>query len=442
MPPERTLVLVPDLRTPRLHADNAAERGIASRLAEAEGLARAISLDIVDSRVVRIQQVRPSTYIGAGKVDEIARQVGEQQIGLAIVDCALSPVQQRNLEKAWNCKILDRTGLILEIFGARARTAEGRLQVELARLSYQKGRLVRQWTHLERQRGGLGKTGGPGETQIEADRRLIQERIEKLRRDLDKVRRTRSLHRSRRQKAPVSVVVLVGYTNAGKSTLFNRVTGAKVFAHDLLFATLDPTLRKVALPSGLDIVLSDTVGFVSELPTNLVAAFRATLEEVVEADLILHVRDIADTDSAAQASDVYDVLAQIGIGEQGRERVLEVWNKIDLLADRDLEALRGTRIEGSLAPVPVSAITGEGISDLLAAIDTRLANGGTTFDIALAPPELGHLPEIYRLGRVLERRDLDDGGVWLRVKPQPHSAERLRRLANGAVAPLRRAAQA
>lgn len=425
--PERAIVLVPELS--RRGADSqqgsdltlnasgkAVRRSGASRLAEAEGLARAISLDVVQSGLVPLKETRPATLFGTGKTEEIAGSIKAGEIGLAIVDHPLTPVQQRNLEKAWNCKVLDRTGLILEIFGERARTKEGRLQVELAHLNYQKGRLVRQWTHLERQRGGLGKTGGPGETQIEADRRQLQDRILRLEKDLEKVSRTRSLHRAKRKKAPTPVVALAGYTNAGKSTLFNLLTGSQVFARDLLFATLDPTLRRLKLPGGGEVVMSDTVGFVSDLPTMLVAAFRATLEEVLEADIILHVRDIADPDSGAQAADVYAILAQLGIGQDGHENVLEVWNKIDLLDPDALEAIRANRKDGMAAPVLVSAVTGQGVDELLKVIEQRIGSGSQEMEIHLGVGDLNRLGWVYSNSEVLDRRDEDDGSITLKVR--------------------------
>ncbi|MEC9342631.1 MAG: GTPase HflX [Pseudomonadota bacterium] len=421
-------MIVPELKG-RASGDDAASprlRTPSARLAEAEGLARAISLDIASSGLVQLKTTKPGTLFGKGKIDEIAGMVKAEEAGLVIVDHALTPVQQRNLEKAWNTKVLDRTGLILEIFGERARTKEGRLQVELAHLNYLKGRLVRQWTHLERQRGGLGKTGGPGETQIEADRRLLQERILRLERDLEKVRRTRSLHRAKRKKVPTPVVALVGYTNAGKSTLFNRMTGAGVMARDQLFATLDPTLRRLTLPQGREVILSDTVGFVSNLPTTLVAAFRATLEEVVEADLILHVRDIADPDSAAQAEDVYAVLEQIGIEAGGHAHVVEVWNKIDLLSPEQAATLLA-RTEGEAAPLPVSAQTGEGLDALLKRIEQVIGADDAVLDIRLDVGELGELPWIYDHAQVIERRDGEDGAVSMRVRVQPTSREAFRR---------------
>jgi GTPase len=349
-----------------------------SRLDEAVGLARAIDLNVVSAGIIPIGTIRPATFIGTGKADEIAGLIKGHHAGIVVMDCALSPVQQRNLEKAWNAKVLDRTGLILEIFGRRARTREGALQVELAHLNYQKSRLVRSWTHLERQRGGFGFLGGPGETQIESDRRLIEERIARIETELAKVKRTRKLHRDSRRRVPYPVAALVGYTNAGKSTLFNRMTHASVLSTDMLFATLDPTLRAVALPKGLRIILSDTVGFIADLPTLLIAAFRATLEEVVEADIILHVRDVSGQDSEEQASDVKHVLGQLGIPAENA--TLEVWNKIDRLDDEvrvRLSNLAARRSAGH-RPVLVSALTGEGIEQLAAEIETRLAQGRIT----------------------------------------------------------------
>ncbi|MCB1506033.1 MAG: GTPase HflX [Hyphomicrobiaceae bacterium] len=357
------------------------------RLAEACGLAEAIDLHVVDGLIVTVPQPKAGTLMGSGKVEEIGRRVADDEIGLVIVDHQVSPVQQRNLEKAWNAKVLDRTGLILEIFGARARTREGRLQVELAHLSYQKGRLVRAWSHLERQRGGGGFLGGPGEAQIELDRRMLQDRIDAIRRELEQVVRTRELHRAGRRKVPYPVVAIVGYTNAGKSTLFNRLTGADVLAMDQVFATLDPTMREVRLASGRRVILSDTVGFISDLPTMLVAAFRATLEEVIDADLILHVRDISHEETEAQAEDVARVLESLGIDLTPAENhVLEVWNKVDRLsAVTRSEAENAARFL-SPRPVLVSAVTGEGLAQLLDAIDARL---GASDEIVTVPIATG-----------------------------------------------------
>lgn len=359
-----TLIVCPEVGQGR--------RDSASRIEEAKGLALAIGLEVVEALAYRIRVARPSTLLGSGQMDEVKTHVRAHDAALVVVDGALTPVQQRNLERAWETKVIDRTGLILEIFGERAATAEGRLQVELAHLDYQAGRLVRSWTHLERQRGGFGFLGGPGETQIEADRRLIRDRMAKLRKDLEKVRRTRGLHRDRRQRAPWPVIALAGYTNAGKSTLFNRMTGADVMAENLLFATLDPTMREIRLP-GLDkAILSDTVGFVSDLPTELVAAFRATLEEVNSADLILHVRDIAHPDSEAQAADVADVLSDI-LGEEVEDRpqVIEVWNKLDMLDGEDRSFVEAEAVRRDDV-ILVSALTGEGVAALQTLAGKRL----------------------------------------------------------------------
>lgn len=430
----RALVLEPVLKSKSVRAarpsDQQAEAGFSerqpeSRLAEAVGLAEAILLDVVEAAVVRVNDPKPATLFGRGKVDEIAVIIRVESVELVIIDHALTPIQQRNLEKAWSAKILDRTGLILEIFGERARTKEGRLQVELAHLSYQKSRLVRSWTHLERQRGGFGFLGGPGETQIEADRRLIQERITRLEKDLDHVKRTRSLHRRARKKVPTPIVALVGYTNAGKSTLFNTLTAAKVMAEDLLFATLDPTLRQIALPHGGNAILSDTVGFISDLPTHLVAAFRATLEEVVEADIILHVRDISHPDSDAQARDVADTLAILDIDAQDDGRVIEVRNKIDLLADDQRQKLLAASRAGG--PIAVSAVTGEGTEKLLADIEKRLTAGRQVLRLHLPASDGETLAWIYRSTDVLDRTDAADFiDLTVRV-PEKHAAEIRRR---------------
>ena len=388
-----------------------------ARHEEALGLAGAIELDIVHSEIVNLAAPRPSTLIGSGKLDELAEIVKENEAEVVIVDHPLSPVQQRNLEKALNAKVLDRTGLILEIFGRRARTKEGTLQVDLAHLEYQRGRLVRSWTHLERQRGGAGFLGGPGETQIEADRRLLQDKIIRLKRELETVKRTRELHRAKRQKVPYPVVAIVGYTNAGKSTLFNRLTGASVLAEDMLFATLDPTLRRLRLPLGTDIILSDTVGFISDLPTHLVAAFRATLEEVVEADLVIHLRDISDPDTLAQAEDVERILADLGIEAADGKRVIEVWNKIDLLDEAARPHLTDLSTRSSeQQPVAISAATGEGIGELVVLIETRVSGSTAVVEVELRPDQLQLTEWLYHSGSVLKRRDREDGGLDLSIR--------------------------
>ena len=391
-------------------------RDFEARLDEAAGLARAIDLDVVDSLIAQINEIRPATYLGKGKVDEIAGLVTAEEAELVVMDCALSPIQQRNLEKAWNTKVLDRTGLILEIFGRRAKTKEGALQVELAHLNYQRSRLVRSWTHLERQRGGFGFMGGPGETQIEADRRLIGDRITRLENELKKVQATRRLHREGRKRVPYRVVALVGYTNAGKSTLFNRLTRADVQAADMLFATLDPTLRAIHLPHGGKAMLSDTVGFISNLPTQLVAAFRATLEEVLEADVILHVRDISHEDAEAQQRDVDAVLRQLGI-DPASGRILEVWNKIDRFSAEEREKLANIAARRS-AEHPcllVSAETGEGIEALLVAIEDRLAAARITLDLSIDAADGAGISWLHRNSEVLEKT-LHDGRFDMTVR--------------------------
>ncbi len=387
------------------------------RLAEARGLAEAIDLEIVGGMTVPVPTPKAGTLFGSGKVREIAEFVGEQEVGLVIVDHQVSPVQQRNLEKAWNAKVLDRTGLILEIFGARARTREGRLQVELAHLSYQKGRLVRAWSHLERQRGGGGFLGGPGEAQIELDRRMLQDRIDSIRKELEQVVRTRELHRAGRRKVPYPVVAIVGYTNAGKSTLFNRLTGADVLAMDQVFATLDPTMREVKLVSGRRIILSDTVGFISDLPTMLVAAFRATLEEVVEADLILHVRDISHEETEAQAADVDEVLTSLGIDLTPAENhVIEVWNKTDRLSpETRAEAENAARFKLP-RPVLVSAVTGEGLVGLLDAIDVRLGASDEIVTVAIAAGDGKLRAWLYENADVVASEEKEDGNAVFTVR--------------------------
>ncbi|MFD2263026.1 GTPase HflX [Lacibacterium aquatile] len=388
------------------------------RLAEAVGLALAIELDIKAAEVVLVKKRRPATLFGQGHVDRLAELVEEQEINVVIVDGHLSPVQQRNLEKAWNAKVIDRTGLILEIFGARARTHEGRLQVELASLTYQRSRLVRSWTHLERQRGGFGFLGGPGESQIEMDRRLIGDRITKLKRELVEVKRTRELHRGARKRVPYPVVALVGYTNAGKSTLFNRLTQSKVFAEDLLFATLDPTMRGVVLPTGKQIILSDTVGFISDLPTQLVAAFRATLEEVLEADVILHVRDRSHPDTEAQKADVELVLTELGLSEIVDRGLTEVWNKIDLMDEEGRADCARTMAEMPDRVLPASAVTGEGVDGILSALDEKLRKQRDVLALHVSPADGKRLAWLYQHGEVLEREDSDED-ITLKVGLDP-----------------------
>ncbi|HZR88481.1 MAG TPA: GTPase HflX [Bradyrhizobium sp.] len=420
----RVLVIGPYLRMRRGaaeaqtddHALRDSLRDFEARLDEAAGLARAIDLEVVDSLIAQISEIRPATYLGKGKVDEIAGLVTAEKAELVVMDCALSPIQQRNLEKAWNTKVLDRTGLILEIFGRRAKTKEGALQVELAHLNYQRSRLVRSWTHLERQRGGFGFMGGPGETQIEADRRLIGDRITRLENELKKVQATRRLHREGRKRVPYRVVALVGYTNAGKSTLFNRLTRADVQAADMLFATLDPTLRAIHLPHGGKAMLSDTVGFISNLPTQLVAAFRATLEEVLEADVILHVRDISHEDAEAQQRDVDAVLRQLGI-DPSSGRILEVWNKIDRFSAEEREKLANiaSRRSAEHPCLLVSAETGEGVEALLAAIEDRLAAARVTLELSIDAADGAGISWLHRNSEVLDKQ-LHDGRFAMTVR--------------------------
>ncbi len=397
------------------------ERDANSRLREAVGLAEAIDLEITGELIVPLATRKPATLMGSGKVEEISRLVEEKNATLVVVNAQLSPVQQRNLEKAWSAKVVDRTGLILEIFGRRASTREGTLQVELAHLQYLKSRLVRTWTHLERQRGGFGFLGGPGESQLEADRRLIQERIVRIEKQLTSVVKTRALHRKGRARVPYPVAAFVGYTNAGKSTLFNRLSGATVLAKDLLFATLDPTMRVIGLPHGRKIILSDTVGFISDLPTTLIAAFRATLEEVLEADVILHVRDISHAETESQAADVDRVLDDLGVDELRRSLIIEVWNKIDLLDDEQRRA-RELQAQRNPSRVLVSAATGEGIAELLAAIEERISGDNLVYEVFLDPADGQGLAWLHDRGEVLGRENYLDGRVKVSVRFETEQA--------------------
>ena len=400
-------------------------RAAQARLAEAVGLCASIGLVVVHDAILPLRIRRPSTLLGEGQVATQGRALSRRHVTVVVVDAMLSPVQQRNLERAWGCKVIDRTGLILDIFGERAATKEGTLQVELAHLEYQRSRLVRSWTHLERQRGGFGFLGGPGETQIEADRRLIDERLVRLKKDLEQVRRTRGLHRSARKRVPFPVVALVGYTNAGKSTLFNALTGAEVVAKDQLFATLDPTMRGLRLPSGRRAILSDTVGFISELPHELVEAFRATLEEVSQADVILHVRDAAHPDTAAQRADVMKVLDEMvadgALEASWPSRTIEVLNKADLMG-----GVEGVTVRAGA--VAVSAITGDGLRALAEAIDARIAEGMEIASYEIAPEDGARIAWLYQHGAVVTRSD-DDTAVRVTVRLLPADRARFERLA-------------
>jgi GTP-binding protein HflX len=413
-------------------AGEGGERDPASRLSEAVELAKAIDLEIAAELIVPLATPRPATLIGSGKVAQIATIVEEGKADLVVVNAQLAPVQQRNLERAWNAKVLDRTGLILEIFGRRAHTREGVLQVELAHLQYQKSRLVRSWTHLERQRGGFGFLGGPGESQLEADRRLIQERIDRIEKQLQSVMTTRALHRTGRGRVPYPIIALVGYTNAGKSTLFNALTEAQVLAADLLFATLDPSMRGVTLPHGRKAVFSDTVGFISDLPTTLIAAFRATLEEVVAADVILHVRDVSHPEAESQSADVASVLSELGIGKDDC-RIIEFWNKADLLDDdqRDMRRVQAHRRNNCILG---SALKGEGLDALLAAIEDHLALSLDIYEVAVAATEGRELAWLHENGEVLSRQSRPNGSSVVTVRL---AAERAAQAANRFGARLR-----
>jgi GTP-binding protein HflX len=403
-----------------------ARRSAEARAEEAAGLAEAIGIDVVASKALRVRTVRPATLLGKGQVEEIAELAKANDAHLLIVDAALTPIQQKNLEEEAGTKVIDRTGLILEIFGERAATAEGRLQVELAHLDYQAGRLVRSWTHLERQRGGFGFLGGPGETQIEADRRMIRERMAKIRRELEQVKRTRTLHRDRRQRAPWPVIALVGYTNAGKSTLFNRLTGEQVFAENLLFATLDPTMRDIKLPGFDKVILSDTVGFVSDLPTELIAAFRATLEEVASADLLVHVRNMAHPDTEAQREDVDDVLASLGLAEEGAPPRIEAWNKIDLLEGEDRDRLM-EEAKRRDDVVPISAVTGEGLEALKQRLAEGLRSGEQVHQIVLPATDGSRIAWLHSRGEVIGQ-EVRDGDMQLSVRLSPENWARFQAL--------------
>jgi GTP-binding protein HflX len=428
----RTLVLEPVLPAIGKSANikGAATRPASARLKEACGLAGAIDLEVIASQIITVNFPHPSTLFGKGKLAELADIIIEKDIYVVIVDHPITPVQQRNLERKWAVKVIDRTGLIIEIFGDRAKTHEGKLQVELAHLVYQKSRLVRAWTHLERQRGGLGFVGGPGETQMEADRRMLQAQINAIRRKLETVTRTRALHRKQRRQVPYPVVALVGYTNAGKSTLFNRLTGAGVMAKDMLFATLDPTMRQLVLPSGGRVVISDTVGFISDLPTSLIAAFRATLEEVREADIILHVRDISSPETQAERSDVIKVLEELRIEplEGDAAKIVEVWNKSDLLDHAQREKMLNVAKRSETPVALVSALGGSGVAELLAVIDEICTGKYEILCVTVSAGDGKLVNWLYEHGEVLERNVSDNGDMAFSVRMSPANAERMKSL--------------